>query len=106
MIEPPKGSIAVIFVSLRTGVDEPGYGAAAAEMEATVKAMPGYLGMDSARSADGVGITISYWRDEESVAGWRDHQRHSEIRGRGRSHWYDWYRVIVARVDRTYAWTR
>ena len=106
MIEAPPGSIAVIFVSLRTEADEAAYAAAAAEMEATVSAMPGYLGMDSARSADGVGITISYWQDEESVAGWRDHQRHAEIRGQGRAHWYDWYRVIVARIERTYAWTR
>jgi heme-degrading monooxygenase HmoA len=106
MIEPPQGSIAVIFVSLRNGADDLGYAAASAEMEATVTAMPGYLGMDSARSDDGVGITISYWRDEDSVAGWRDHERHQEIRGQGRSDWYDWYRVIVARVERTYAWTR
>ena len=106
MIEAPPGSISVTFISLRNGEDEPGYAAASAEMEETVRAMPGYLGMDSVRSADGVGITISYWRDEESVAGWRDHQRHSEIRGNGRAHWYDWYRVIVARVERGYAWTR
>ena len=106
MIEAPPGSIAVIFVSLRTDADEPGYAAASSEMEEAVKAMPGYLGMNSARSPEGIGLTISYWKDEESTAGWRDHQRHTEIRGEGRNRWYDWYEVIVARVERSYAWTR
>ena len=106
MIDAPAGSIAVIFLSQRTAADEPGYAAASAEMEAIVKAMPGYLGMDSARAGDGVGITISYWRDEESVAGWREHARHTEIREQAREHWYDWYRVIVARAERSYAWRR
>ena len=104
MLEAPEGSIAVIFVSRRNGADEPGYGAAAAEMEAAVKAMPGFLGMDSVRSPDGSGITISYWTDEECIARWRDHQRHRQVRQAGRSHWYDWYQVIVARVERSYAW--
>ncbi len=107
MFEAPPGSIAVIFVSRRTPDDEVGYGAAAAEMEAAVRASPGFIGMDgAARTADGTGITICYWEDEAGVAFWREHERHTEVRAHGRSHWYDWYKVIVARVDRGYAWSR
>lgn len=99
-----KGSIAVIFVSQRTGADADGYKRAAAEMEAAVASAPGYLGHDSVSSADGGGITISYWRDEASVAAWRAHTRHSQIRQAGRDQWYDHYRLVVASVMRSDEW--
>jgi heme-degrading monooxygenase HmoA len=107
MIEPPKGSVAVIFVSRRTEADDAGYAEASAEMEAAVRASPGFLGMDSgARSEDGTGITICYWEDEAGVAVWRAHERHTEVRQEGRRNWYHWYKVIVTRVDRGYVWTK
>lgn len=107
MFEAPPGSIAVIFVSRRTADDDEGYAAAAAEMEAAVRASRGFLGMDSgARSEDGTGITICYWEDEAGVAEWRAHERHTEVRQQGRDSWYHWYKVVVTRVDRGYAWSR
>ena len=66
----------------------------------------GYLGIDSTRGEDGVGITISWWRDEAAALAWRDDPDHARIRDRGRAQWYDWYRVIVATVDRAYEWAR
>ncbi len=101
-----KGCIAVIFVSRRTGADAEGYARAAAEMEEAVASAPGYLGHDSVASADGAGITISYWRDEASAAAWRAHARHAEVRGEGRAHWYEYYRLVVAEVARAYDWRR
>ena len=107
MTELPESTIAVIFVSRRTADDDLGYAAAAAEMELAVRASPGFLGMDaSARSPDGTGITICYWKDEAGVAAWREHERHTEVRQQGRASWYHWYKVIVTRVDRSYAWRR
>jgi len=106
MISPPPGAIAVIFLSGRSTVDSDGYGAAAHAMEAAASRMDGYLGIDSTRGEDGVGITISWWRDEAAAIAWRDDPEHSRIRDRGRAIWYDWYRVIVATVDRAYGWTR
>ena len=107
MIEPHPGSIAVIFVSRRTNLDEPGYAAAAAEMEAAVRASPGFLGMDSGlRREDGTGVTICYWEDEAGVEAWRAHERHTEVRQEGRRAWYHEYKVIVTRVERGYSWTR
>jgi heme-degrading monooxygenase HmoA len=103
---PPSGAIAVIFLSGRTATDDEGYAAAAAAMEQAASARDGYLGIDSARDAAGIGITISWWRDEAAALGWRDDPEHSRIRDRGRALWYDWYRVIVATVDRAYAWQR
>jgi heme-degrading monooxygenase HmoA len=106
MIQIRTGNIAVIFVSRRGRDDPEGYARAAAEMEAEVVSSPGYLGHDSVGSADGQGITVSYWKDEESVAVWRAHERHSRVRAEGRERWYDWYRLVVANVSRAYDWQR
>jgi heme-degrading monooxygenase HmoA len=106
MTTPPPGAIAVIFLSGRTGTDEAGYAEAAAAMEAAASMRDGYLGIDSARGIDGIGITVSWWRDEAAAGAWRDDPDHARIRERGRAVWYDWYRVIVANVDRAYQWAR
>jgi heme-degrading monooxygenase HmoA len=106
MQSPPPGSIAVIFLSGRSGADAAGYSAAAVAMEQAASRREGYLGIDSTRDADGIGITISWWRDEAAALAWRDDPEHSRIRDQGRALWYDWYRVVVATVDRAYAWQR
>ena len=95
-----------VLVSGRTGADAGGYAEAAAAMDRAAAAMPGYLGIDSARGEDGVGITISWWRDEAAALAWRDDPDHARIRDQGRAVWYDWYRVVVATVDRAYGWAR
>lgn len=100
--EPPY--IAVIFSSLlrsEPGSAPNGYAETADRMEILAAQQPGYLGYESARGEDGVGLTISYWRDEESVAGWRKHLEHAQARAKGKSDWYASYRLRVARVERT-----
>jgi heme-degrading monooxygenase HmoA len=106
MDTPPAGSIAVIFLSGRSDADETGYATAAGAMERRAASMCGYLGLDSARGTDGVGITISWWTDRTAATAWRDDPEHERIRAAGRAVWYDWYRVIVTEVERGYAWRR
>ena len=101
-----QGAIAVIFVSTRTPDDPAGYDAAATAMDRLAAVQPGYLGVDSARGEDGVGITVSYWTDEAAARGWREHPEHSAIREGGRDRWYSNYRVDVAQVTRGYSWAR
>lgn len=103
---PPKGSVAVIFVALRTMVDDAGYGLAADRMVEHAATMPGYLGIDSARGEDRLGITVSYWADEASALAWKADAEHAAIRDMGRERWYAHYRLIVATVDRAYGWSR
>jgi heme-degrading monooxygenase HmoA len=92
---------AVIFVSRRTPADE-GYSATADRMEELARSMPGYLGIDSVRDAAGLGITVSYWRDEEAIAQWRAHAEHRMAQERGQREWYATYDLHVARVERSY----
>ncbi len=100
------GTIAVIFVSQETGEDLAGYAAAAAEMVALAEAQPGYRGIDSTRGDDGVGITVSYWADEDAARAWKANAQHAAIRDRGRERWYAWYSLHVADIGRSYDWER
>jgi heme-degrading monooxygenase HmoA len=93
---------AVIFSSLRTEGDRE-YGATAQRMEELAAGMPGYLGIESARGEDGFGITVSYWRDEESIAAWRRLGEHVLAQERGKREWYKHYELRIARVQRAYA---
>lgn len=104
MNDDRNGQTAVIFVSRRTEVDDAGYAAAAAAMDRLAAEQPGYRGIDSARGADGIGVTVSYWADEAAAVAWRQHADHAAIREMGRAHWYDWYSVSVATVTRDYRW--
>ncbi len=103
---PPKDAVAVIFVAQRREEDEAGYAEAAARMEALASTQPGYLGIDSVRNGDGLGITVSWWADEESATGWKQEAEHAAVREMGRTRWYTHYRLIVAEVARAYAWAR
>lgn len=94
--EPPY--YAVIFTSHRVG-DE-GYAEMSARMNELAQQQPGFLGVESARGADGVGITVSYWRDLESIANWKRDAEHREAQRRGRGEWYGRFVTRVAKVER------
>ncbi|MCG8519689.1 MAG: antibiotic biosynthesis monooxygenase [Pseudomonadales bacterium] len=89
----------VIFTSLRTAGDD-GYGEMAVRMVELAQQQEGFLGIESAREE--VGITVSYWRDLESIRRWKAQVEHREAQRLGRSQWYSDYRVRVARVERDY----
>lgn len=93
---------AVIFTSQRNASDAEGYSRMAAAMSDLAAAQPGYLGAESVRDAEGVGITVSYWRDEASIIAWKRVAAHAEAQRTGRSDWYEDYVVRVARVERAY----
>ena len=94
----------VSFTSLRNGADAEGYAEAAARMLALAAQQPGFLGSESVRDADGVGITLSYWRAEADILAWKHQSEHAATRARGRSDWYARFSVRVARVERAYDW--
>jgi heme-degrading monooxygenase HmoA len=96
---PPPPYYAVIFTSLRTEGDR-NYDAMAERMAALAAEQPGYLGAESAR--DGLGITVSYWRDLASIRAWKANAEHLMAQQTGRSTWYADYHVRIARVERDY----
>jgi heme-degrading monooxygenase HmoA len=96
---PPYYS--VIFSSRRTGVDE-GYGEMAGRMLELAAGQPGFLGVESARGADGFGITVSYWATIEAIAAWKANAEHRVAQLSGRRKWYQHFEVRIARVERAY----
>ncbi|HEY7723878.1 MAG TPA: antibiotic biosynthesis monooxygenase [Anaeromyxobacteraceae bacterium] len=96
------GALAVVFTSVRTAGDQ-GYAQTAEEMVALAARQPGFLGVESARGADGLGITVSYWRDEESIRAWKAAADHRAAQRAGRERWYRAYAVRVCRVEREYS---
>ncbi|HTH16627.1 MAG TPA: antibiotic biosynthesis monooxygenase [Magnetospirillum sp.] len=101
--EPPYW--AVIFASTRTREDD-GYAAMAERMIALASGRDGFLGMDSARGGDGLGITVSYWRDLDAIAAWKADAEHRVAQEFGQERWYSRYTLRVARVERAVVWPR
>src|SRR4051812_39382044 len=97
--EPPY--YAVIFTSQRTEGDH-GYGAMAERMVELGSRYDGFLGIESARGADGLGITVSYWRDEAAILAWKRDADHEKAQRGGQERWYDRYHVRIAKVERAY----
>jgi heme-degrading monooxygenase HmoA len=100
---PAPPYYAVIFTTLRTPVDD-GYAATAQRMEELAREQPGYLGVESVRET--LGITVSYWKDLESIRRWREHAEHTLARNEGRARWYAEYKLRVCRVEYDYGFTR
>jgi heme-degrading monooxygenase HmoA len=95
--EPPY--YAVIFTSLRTAGDQD-YATMAARMEELAMQQSGYLGHESAR--DGLGITVSYWKDLDSIRHWKNNEEHLLAQQKGRSTWYSSYKIRICKVEREY----
>jgi heme-degrading monooxygenase HmoA len=100
--EPPY--YAVIFSSLRNVQPDDRYDETAKRMLELAATQPGYLGVDEAR--EGVGITVSYWTDEASIAAWKRNADHEFAQYEGRTRWYDEYQLRIAKVERAYRHTR
>jgi heme-degrading monooxygenase HmoA len=95
--EPPY--LAVIFSSQRAPGDR-GYAVMAERMVELAQTQPGFLGVESARDAEGFGITVSYWKDEASIAAWKANAEHAVAQRLGWEHWYAAFRVRLCRVER------
>jgi heme-degrading monooxygenase HmoA len=106
MAKLPLGTVSVIFVAQRTTADDAGYAAAAIVMDELAAQQTGYIGMDSVRGADGLGITVSYWASDTAAKAWRDHPEHAAIRDAGRDRWYSNYSLHVAELTRSYDWQK
>lgn len=92
--QPPY--YAVIFTSLRTGVEQ-GYSDMAVEMVELARQQEGFLGVESARN--NVGITVSYWQSVEAIKNWKANARHLFAQQQGRDKWYLNYKVRICRVE-------
>lgn len=98
--ETPKPPyFAVIFSSVRTDGDN-GYAEMSDRMVELAQVQDGFLGFESARNE--IGITVSYWRDTDSIQKWKANSEHAFAREKGRCEWYQSFKVRIAKVEREY----
>ena len=97
---PPAPYYAVIFSSMLAD-DAEGYSTMADRMVELAREQDGFLGVESAaRTSEGFGITVSYWRDLESIRKWKAQSEHAAAQRMGRDAFYKNYRLRIARVER------
>lgn len=98
-LSPPY--YAVIFSSLKSSDDE-GYVEMLGVVENTAKKQEGFLGIESARGIDGYGITVSYWKDLDSIEDWKNNIIHIKAKELGKQKWYERYSLKIAKVEIEY----
>jgi heme-degrading monooxygenase HmoA len=96
--KPPYYS--VIFTST-LNENTTGYADTADKLEEIAKDQDGFLGIESARNE--IGITVSYWKDLDSIRKWKAQSEHRLAQEKGRSIWYKQFKVRIAKVERDYS---
>ena len=96
--------MAVIFeVTLAPG-QRGAYLDAAAALKPLLAQIDGFVSIErfESLSAPGKLLSLSFWRDEEAVARWRQQEAHRSTQATGRDHVFADYRLRVAAVVRDY----
>lgn len=93
---------AVIF-SNQLSEDDAGYEKMGNKMFEMALEQPGCLGAESTRDSTQFGITVSYWKDEESIKAWKANAKHLVAQELGIERWYSHYELRVAKVERAYS---
>ncbi|MET3207895.1 UNVERIFIED_CONTAM: heme-degrading monooxygenase HmoA [Paenibacillus sp. PvR008] len=97
--QPPY--YAVIFTSERNEGDR-GYEKMGDKMLELAAKQPGFLGVESVRDSQGVGITVSYWESLDAIRSWKQHETHQVAQEKGKAEWYKSYGLRVCKVERDY----
>jgi len=96
---PKPPYYAVIFTSLSTTSNQ-NYNETSEKMFCLAARQPGFLGVESAREE--LGLTVSYWRDLESIKRWKQNLSHLDAQKKGKTQWYSSYKVRISKVDCDY----
>jgi heme-degrading monooxygenase HmoA len=102
-LKPPY--YAVIFTTQRTE-GEHGYEEMATRMVELAAKQPGYLGVESVRDDQGVGITVSYWESLDAIRNWKRNEEHLVAQSKGKSEWYNRFQLRICKVEREYGFVR
>lgn len=100
---PAPPYYAVIFTSIRNEETDQTYNQMAQAMSALAEQQPGFLGVESARNSDGLGITVSYWDSLDAIKFWRNNSAHQVAQQKGREIWYGSYTARICKVEREYS---
>ena len=100
--------IAVIFEVLPHAEHKQEYLDIATSLAPLLKEMDGFISIERFQSLSNPQnepqkiLSLSFWRDEEAVAGWRNIEAHRGAQSKGRSEIFQDYRIRIAGVIRDY----
>jgi heme-degrading monooxygenase HmoA len=96
--------IAVIFEVVPSAGGRPAYLEHAARLKPILEQMDGFISVERFQSLSNPDklLSLSFWRDEEAVRGWREQGEHRLTQAAGRAGIFDDYRLRVAAVVRDY----
>lgn len=96
--------IAVIFEVIPHVEQKQEYLDIAASLAPRLKNMDGFISIERFQSLSEPQkiLSLSFWRDEASVAGWRNIEAHRGAQSKGRGEIFQDYRIRIAGVLRDY----
>ncbi len=96
--------IAVIFEVVPTKEGKEEYLRIAAGLKDRLKDIPGFISIERFQSLVDPEklLSLSFWKDEESVRTWRNVEKHRQAQERGRNSLFREYRIRVAGTIRDY----
>jgi heme-degrading monooxygenase HmoA len=96
--------IAVVFEVWPASGRKEDYLAIAATLRAELEKMDGFISVERFQSLTDPGklLSLSFWRDEEAVARWRNEAHHRDSQAAGRAGIFADYRLRIASVVRDY----
>jgi heme-degrading monooxygenase HmoA len=99
---PKPPYYAVVFTSINAPVDHTEHSQLSTQLAQRAQTYEGFLGIEAARSADGKGVTVVYYRDEQSILAWARDPEHVVAKRKGREIWYSHYYIRICKVEREY----
>ncbi|GAB3035085.1 antibiotic biosynthesis monooxygenase family protein [Bowmanella dokdonensis] len=81
------------------------YLALAEQLKAELSTVDGFISVErfASLSQPGHYLSLSFWRDEQAVAAWRNLPSHRLAQAQGRNGLFARYRLRVARIQRDYS---
>jgi heme-degrading monooxygenase HmoA len=76
----------------------------AATLRQDLENMDGFISIERFQSLTNEGklLSLSFWRDEAAVVGWRNQSKHRRAQDKGYNELFENYRLRVAEVQRDY----
>ena len=96
--------IAVIFEVKPHEIHKQEYFDIAGELRPLLAKIDGFISIERFQSLSEPGkvLSLSFWRDEDSIAEWRNLESHRLAQSKGRTKIFEDYRLRIASVSRDY----
>lgn len=97
--------IAVLFEAQAVVEKQARYLELAAQLKPLLAEIDGFIAIERFQSLTTPGkiLSLSWWRDEESIQAWKKNHFHRAAQTEGREDIFSYYRIRIARLEREYS---